>query len=128
MVIVRGMKECSSSLVVLHWWRSLWMCVDRVRLSGGRSPRSTGVNATVNARLEVAVKLQYAGHGSPRNLDSVVLKPSAFIAGQQSLGSHNDKFVSLFCQFSPVFNSIVLSKISLKCDRKYISQLDRSLI
>ncbi len=62
---------------------------------------------------------------SPGNLDSAVLIPSAFIAGQRSLGSHNDKFVSLFRQFSPVFNSIVLSKISLKCDRKNISQLDR---
>ncbi len=32
---------------------------------------------------------------SPGNLDSAVLIPSAFIAGQRSLGSHNDKFVSL---------------------------------
>ncbi len=64
---------------------------------------------------------------SPWNLDSAVLIPSAFIAGQRSLGSHNDNFVSLFRQFFPIFNSIVLSKISLKCDRKIISQLDRCL-
>ncbi len=50
------------------------------------------------------------GLSSPGNLDSAVLIPSAFIAGQRSLGSHNDKSVSLFRQFSPVFNSIVLSK------------------
>ncbi len=65
---------------------------------------------------------------SPGNLDSAVLIPSAFIAGQRSLGSHIDKFVSLFRQFSQGFNSIVLSKTFLKCDRKNISQLDQSLI
>ncbi len=72
----------------------------------------------------------YGTTGSPGNLDSAVLIPPAFmfIAGQRSLGSHNDKFLSLFRQFPPVFNSIVLSKISLKFDRKIISQLDRSLI
>ncbi len=41
--------------------------------------------------------------GSPENLDSAVLIPSAFIAGQRSLGSHNDKFVSLSRQFLPCF-------------------------
>ncbi len=75
-----------------------------------------------------AVGVSVWSHSSPGNLDSAVLIPSAFIAGQRSLGSHNDKFVSLFRHFPPVFNLIVLSKISLKCDRKNISQLDRSLI
>ncbi len=42
-VIVYGMKECSSSLVVLRWWHSLWMCVVLVQLSAGRSTRSAGV-------------------------------------------------------------------------------------
>ena len=44
MLVVRGMKECSNSLVVLHWWRSLWRCMELVRLSAGRSPRLTGVS------------------------------------------------------------------------------------
>ncbi len=44
------------------------------------------------------------------------------------LGSHNDKFVSLFRQFSPVFISTVLSKICLTVAEKNISQLHRSLI
>ena len=40
-VIVRGMKECSNSLVLL------WICVVLVRLSAGRNPRSAGVSVTV---------------------------------------------------------------------------------
>ncbi len=41
---------------------------------------------------------------SPGNLASAVLIPSAFIAGQRSLGSHNDKFVSLSANF-PLFST-----------------------
>ncbi len=42
--------------------------------------------------------------GSPGNLDTAVLIPSAFIAGHRSLGSHNDKFVSFSAKF-PLFST-----------------------